>query len=91
MDEYPHIVELIAMWEEQARQASPADALLLNKQIRQLREALYTVLPAKHVLVPVESLRKIVDRHADHGGEGYAHDEAAELAAAMDVARPEVP
>lgn len=46
--------------------------------------------PEGYVLVPVESLRKIVDRHETYGCEGYAHTEAAELAADMLAARPEV-
>lgn len=86
MDEYPHIVELISMWEEQARQASRADAMLLNKQIRQLREALYTVMPAKHVLVPVER-GAIYVCPTCHGVGSVTQ----QVHAAMLAARPEVP
>lgn len=89
MDKYPHIVELIAMWEEQARQALPADAMLLNKQIRQLREALYTFMPAKHVLVPVELAPQI----AAVLGEAAPLNthELGALWANVIAARPEVP
>ena len=46
--------------------------------------------PEELVLVERRFLEMIVDRHADYGGEGYAHDEAADLAEKMLSARPEV-
>lgn len=50
MDKYPHIVELLAVWESQAAQALPSDAVLLREQIRQLREALVVTAPAAVVI-----------------------------------------
>lgn len=34
------IDELLTQWEQRSRSASPADAMLINKHIRELREAL---------------------------------------------------
>jgi len=85
MDKYPHIVELIAVWEEQARNALPADAMLLNKQIRELRAALYATLPAKYVLVPMEPTEAML-----RAGAGAVGGHSEVRWSAMIAARPEV-
>ena len=41
----PNIPDLLAEWERRSKDALPADAMLINKHIRELREAIEGVKP----------------------------------------------